>query len=236
MLHDIGFLVIVFLSNIIQVITGFAGSLLAMPASMLLIGVNQAKAILNVMGLLSCLWLTIRYHRGINIREFIKITSLMLFGMVGGMFLFQIAPLKILLYFYGTMIILIALKKLFVYRELKFPQTFMFLVILEAGVVHGMFISGGALLVIYAVTVLKNKAEFRATLSPVWVLLNSIMMVIHVRSGYFTPHVQLLTIECIVPLVGSIVIGALLYQKINQSAFLKLTYILLLVSGILLLV
>ena len=45
----------------------------------------------------------------------------------------------------------------------------MLLVILAAGVVHGMFVSGGALLVIYASGALKEKEEFRATMAMLWV-------------------------------------------------------------------
>lgn len=46
-----------------------------------------------------------------------------------------------------------------------------------------MFVSGGALLVVYAAQVLKEKEEFRATLAPVWVVLNSILLVSQVRQG-----------------------------------------------------
>lgn len=39
------FLVVVLLSNIIQAFTGFAGTMLAMPASMLLLGMEKASAV-----------------------------------------------------------------------------------------------------------------------------------------------------------------------------------------------
>ncbi len=42
------FLLTVLLSNTIQVITGFAGAMLAMPVSIRLIGLEPAKAILNI--------------------------------------------------------------------------------------------------------------------------------------------------------------------------------------------
>lgn len=47
------FFLIIFLTNIIQGITGFAGTILAMPPSLMLVGYNTAKPILNVLGLLS---------------------------------------------------------------------------------------------------------------------------------------------------------------------------------------
>lgn len=41
------FFLIVFGANIVQSITGFAGNLLSMPASILLIGIDQSSAVLN---------------------------------------------------------------------------------------------------------------------------------------------------------------------------------------------
>lgn len=40
-----------------------------------------------------------------------------------------------------------------------------------------MFLSGGALLVIYAVNALKEKSVIRATLAPVWIILNTLMLI-----------------------------------------------------------
>ena len=47
------FLLTVFLSNTIQVITGFAGAMLDMPVSIRLIGLEPAKAILNIVTMAS---------------------------------------------------------------------------------------------------------------------------------------------------------------------------------------
>lgn len=47
------FLIVLFIANIIQAITGFVGTVLAMPASMFLLGIDDAKVVLNVMALIS---------------------------------------------------------------------------------------------------------------------------------------------------------------------------------------
>lgn len=236
MLNEILFYIVAFLSNIIMVITGFAGTMLAMPPSMLLIGVNEAKAILNVMGWLSCVWVVIRDYKYIDIKKFLKIIIVMFIGMVVGIQLFKIAPMNFLLTAYAILIILIALKKLFIQKEIKVPQSLMIIVLLVAGLVHGMFVSGGSFLVVYAVTVLSDKNEFRATVSAVWVLLNGYLMFDHFMQGFFTPDVIRMTVICIIPLAASVIIGNKLHDKINQQAFLKLTYILLLIAGIMLIV
>lgn len=46
--HELLFLMIFFVTNAIMTITGFAGTMLAMPASILLLGVDDARFILNV--------------------------------------------------------------------------------------------------------------------------------------------------------------------------------------------
>lgn len=75
---------------------------------------------------------------------------LMAAGMVVGMKIFEVFPMQQLLTFYGIMIIVIALDKLFVKKQLRLPAVLMLFVIFAAGIIHGMFVSGGALLVIYA--------------------------------------------------------------------------------------
>ncbi|NDL67015.1 sulfite exporter TauE/SafE family protein [Anaerotalea alkaliphila] len=228
------FYIIVFLTNIIQAITGFAGTMLAMPASMLLIGVDEAKAVLNVLGLLASVWIAFRNRRFVDKREFAKITIFMLGGMGAGVLLFRAAPLENLLFFYGLVIIAIALKNLFMKREIRVPRGTLTLVILLAGVIHGMFISGGALLVVYAAGRFKDKSAFRATLSSVWIVLNTLLFADHWNQGFFNREVLLMTALSILPLVGGIALGNRLHGSIRQSTFLTMTYILLLVSGLLL--
>jgi len=67
------FFIILLVANAIQAITGFAGTLLAMPAAMMLIGVQQAKIVLNFIALASGLFIVFQNYRYIQLRELIKI-------------------------------------------------------------------------------------------------------------------------------------------------------------------
>ena len=51
-MNTVLFYIIIFLTNVIQGITGFAGTILAMPPSLILVGYDVAKPILNVLGIL----------------------------------------------------------------------------------------------------------------------------------------------------------------------------------------
>lgn len=166
------FFIILFAANVIQAVTGFAGTLLAMPVSIQLIGVLEAKVILNIMAFASCLWITVQNRRYIQYKILGKIILWMGIGMIIGVWIFDRVSLDFLLPCYGIFILMIALKKLLIQRELSLPGWLLTISLLAAGVIHGMFVSGGALLVVYASSVIKDKNRFRATVAPVWVILN----------------------------------------------------------------
>lgn len=124
---------------------------------------------------------------------------------------------------------LIALKNLFYKKSIQLPAVFMILVVVIAGIVHGLFLSGGLLLVIYALYAFKDKREFRATLATVWVILDAVMLINQTRLGLLNSETGLMILFALIPL--AIVLGNRLHHKINQNTFVKQTYILLLISG-----
>lgn len=227
------FQLVLFFANTVQAITGFAGTVLAMPPSTYLLGLDNAKVVLNTMAWVSGLMIAIMNYRYINWKELAKIVVFMIAGMFAGMEICRVINSdSTLLTIYGFVILAIALKNLLVKKETDLPQAALYLVLLAAGVIHGMFVSGGALLVIYAVQVLKDKNEFRATVAPVWVVLNTFMMITQYRSGLFTTeNVQLIAVS-ILPLFLATWLGGKLAQRLNQNVFLNLTYILLIISGV----
>lgn len=231
-MNNIIFFIVLFVSNAIQAITGFAGTVLAMPPSIMLIGMDNAKVVLNAMAWLSGLILAVQNYKHINYKELIKMIAFMFVGMIFGLWIYSILPADILLTIYGTVIILIALKNLFIKKNINLPKVVLICVLFMAGIMHGMFVSGGALLVIYSVRVLKNKDEFRATIAPIWVLLNTYMMIDYIRNDMVNRENIILILAGIIPLLLAIYIGNKLQKKMNQQAFLKLTYILLIISGI----
>lgn len=233
MLKEIIFILVLFASNVVQTITGFAGNMLAMPASVLCVGYDTSKAVLNVFTLTVCCFITYKNRKNIQWKILLKMCILMFSGMAVGIKLIDFFDLQVFFYIYGAMIIAIALKKLFVKGEVKLPGIFMLGVLFLAGVIHGMFVSGGALLVIYAVWALPEKDKFRATVAPVWVFLGFILMYSHYKSGLYTNENLILMLVSMVPLFISMKVGNILYDRLNQQNFLKITYILLIISGIL---
>ena len=137
---------------------------------------------------------------------------------------------------YGILLLLVAIKGLVFQKSIPLPKWMGVIVLLGAGLLHGMFLSGGSLLVIYAVAVLKEKSVIRATLAPVWLILNSFILIYDLLQRNFTPRTLVLSALCLPAAALALWIGNWLHKKIPQSFFIRLTYSLLILSGLTLLV
>ena len=238
MIRKVLFLVVVFFTNVVQCITGFAGTVLAMPFSIRLIGLDDARSILNLLGLLASVYVAATCFRDINKKEFFRMTGVMLVGMAAGIFLkryFSGNP-SLLYKILGGIVIFFAVfsaVRFYAKKEDKpLPAPVSVILLIVSGVVHGMFVCGGPLLVVYAGGKLKDKNAFRATLSAVWIVLNGIIFATDIYDGFFAlPTVKLAAVSAAV-LVFALVTGNLICKKMSRSVFLQLTYILMLISGI----
>lgn len=225
----------VFFANLIQGITGFAGNVLAMPTSVLALGVSGARESLNILAILSGAFMCVWFRRDINWKKLGRIFVLIIPGMVVGIAIYDIYPADGLLAGYALVIALIGIVNLVKKGAFLLPRWALIALVLASGVMQGMFVSGGPLLVVYAVLVLPEKKEFRATLSAVWFTLNTI---IFLQSFFFTssitPEVWGNVAIGIVPLLLGTIIGGRLQNRLNQRVFMRLTYVLLVVSGVVL--
>ena len=237
MVKNILFLLVVFLTNIIQCITGFAGTVLAMPFSVMLVGYDVAKPVLNLLGLAASVYVVATCFKHINKKELGKMTGIMLVGMAAGIWLkrFFTGNPSLLYKTLGIIVIAFALMnavKFFRNKDDKeLPEPVSVILLILSGVVHGMFVCGGPLLVTYASGKMRDKDEFRGTLSAVWILLNGILFAADIYEGYFIPSTVRLTAISVVILAGALVIGSFISKKMSRKVFLILTYILMLISG-----
>ncbi len=238
MIQDILFIIIIFLSNIIQTVTGFAGTVLAMPFSLELVGENPAKSVLNLVAMIVCLYIFIFHFKDIDWKHFLTIFLFVGLGFAAG-YLVEMIPMehKILLYVYASLIILIAIAFFFLdFSKVSLPKWLMLLFLFLGGIMHKLFVSGGPFVVVYAIHEIKDKNAFRATLSPLWLILNTILFVNHYLSGYFVMHTLILLSIGAGVTVISLILGALIAPKLSKNLFMKITCVLLLLSGVTLLI
>lgn len=105
---------------------------------------------------------------------------------------------------------------------------------LAAGVTHGLFASGGPLLVYSLTGVSLDKARFRATLISVWFSLNSLLTLIFIVDGSLLPALPRIAAFLPVVVVG-VIAGEWLHHRISEARFRIAVFLLLLLTGIALL-
>ena len=71
-MNTVLFYIIIFLTNVIQGITGFAGTILAMPPSLILVGYDVAKPILNVLGILAGVYVFVTQWKHVDWKQLEK--------------------------------------------------------------------------------------------------------------------------------------------------------------------
>lgn len=226
-----------FFAYLINGITGFAGNIFAMPVGMSTIGHDTSIAILNCTGLLASIMIAVTSFKHIVWREVVKICIIMLVFMCVGAWVNTIAPLDFLQKIYGVAILIIAVRGLFFSKKNKLlPEWMLIVIVAIAGVIQGMFVSGGSFLAIYALQKLKTKEEFRATTTAVWTVLNFTYALYGIAQGDLSGDGWLVLLVCIPLLIVATWLGGLIQKKFSQEQFVKASYILLIVVGVALLI
>lgn len=234
MISNILFILLVFFANIIQTVSGFAGAMITVPAGMHLVGLDQTRAVSNIVGLMPSVVILAKDRKAVRWREALKIILLMLVGMIAGWQLTRAVASEYLVAVYAVLIIVVALRNLLSRKAVRLAPFAEICLLLAAGVIHGMFTSGGSLLVIYCLNKFKDKTEFRATLAAAWIVLGSVLFFIHLGSGLVDSQTLWLSLVCLPALVLAIWLGNRIYHKINEKTFYRFVNILLLACGVLL--
>jgi len=227
----------VFVTHALEAVTGFGCTVLALPFVTALIGVKSAVMVLTVLAWILALYIAVTKRKNIDFRQYAIIASLMLCGLPVGIFLFRSDNLALLKTMLAVFIVLTASLQLLklsgvVRIERPLPKPVAVLLLVAAGIVHGMFSSGGPLVVLYAATALPDKGKFRATLCLLWTTLNTIIISTYLIGGTFTAPVAVETAWMLPFLFAGIIAGEKVHDKVDARTFSFIVFAMLLVTGI----
>lgn len=231
-------LIVIFVTNVIQAVTGFAGTVLAMPFTIRLIGETEAKAVLDMVAIVVCVFVAAFHYKSIKVKDFLW---MFLFTAVGFGIGFAVELLPhdgtVFLKIYGSIIMALAMLFFFVdFNKVNLPDWALALILVAGGILHKLYVSGGPLVVLYATVKFKDKDEFRANLSLMWIVLNLAMFTQYYFEGDYTfSSWILLGLGSAVSLV-SFFLGRLIAKKLPLPLFMKITYVLLFLSGLMIVV
>lgn len=237
---------VTFFTQLIEAITGFGSSVLAMPFAIAITGsVIAARTPTTLHTWLYGGWVVATDFNKILWRQYFTIMLFVLSGLPLGMLASRHLPDTMLRVVLALFMVGVSVNG--IVRDIRHTdssetsrflqphgwQMVMFCILLFlGGIIHGAFSSGGPLLIIYATIVIKEKGNFRATMCAVWFTLNSIILIEWLIRGVFKMEgifwLCLITIPFF--LVGAFT-GTLVHKRISAKNFTRFVYIILLLSG-----
>ena len=225
--------IVSFFAFTMHAITGFGGNIMVFPVLSFLYGTVAARTALNLIAWVSSISVTADCYKDISYKELRTILLWMGSGMILGILMIPyIKSDSILMFIYGIIIVGVALFKLFSKKETEFPKAALVIILILAGIVQALFVSGGAFLVIYCAQVLKDKKSFRATFTVVWLSIYTVMFFWQLFKGAYTKEVIIISISGAVPVIIASWLGSRISGRIDQKAFMLLVYIFILCVGI----
>jgi uncharacterized membrane protein YfcA len=231
---------VVFLTHALEAITGFGCTVLALPFITALFGLKSGVMTLTVLAWILALYIAISKRRDIDWKALAVILGFVVAGLPIGMYLFRSVdpgPLKKVLAAFiivasGLQLLAFAAPRL---AGKRLPKPLGFLLLFLGGIVHGMFSSGGPLVVLYASQALPDKGRFRATLCVLWATLNSIIIVSYLVSGSVTAETATRTGLMLPFLAVGIAAGEWAHHRVKPAAFKLIVFSMLLVTGFIML-
>ncbi len=228
---------VVFLSYTTQAMTGFGSTVIALTLGAHFFPLEKLLPILIALNLPQCAYMVAKHRAHVDRELLLKgILPWMGLGLLAGIGVSGMIQGTLMKKLLGGLVAASAvweLARLLGGKEhqapLPAPQFRAWLT--AAGVVHGVYASGGPLLT-YALSRLKrDKAVFRSTLMSVWLLLNVVLQVSMMAQGRWTAEVGrgVLLLLPLLPL--GIFCGEWLHQRVPEKGFRYAIQSLLVVAG-----
>ncbi len=216
---------IVFFAFVTETTVGFGSTILTVTLGAALVELNVLLPAFIPLNVLLSLWIIVKYRSELE-HEYIlrRILPPVAVGMAVGMALYRLgSPSALLLVFSGFVALMASYELMKEWRGTVSASSlsgWQSLLLLGAGgVVHGIFGSGGPLIVYVASKQLVDKAKFRATLAALWLILNVALLINFQFVGDLTIESFKITLLLLPMLILGILVGDRAHHILPQRLF-----------------
>jgi uncharacterized protein len=219
---------------------GFGGSIMTATFAALFLPIDFIVPVLVPLNLVTVGYLAIR-HRRMILKDvlFKRIMPWTFVGLPIGLALFLTVHTENLRWALGFFVMCLSVWELVLLLRgnggkargpLPWPMNAFFLC--SGGFVQGLWASGGPLIAYWASRNIAAKGDFRATLAGVWVILNTVMLIVHLAFGRINAETLRADAMLLPVLVLAIVLAERLHAKMPERIFRIAVYAILCVSGL----
>jgi uncharacterized membrane protein YfcA len=231
-------LVLIF-AHTVETVLGFGATIIALALGIFIFPLETILPVLVILGFLQSLWLVARWFKYIRWRVLLlSILPAATIGMaIGISYRTLVGNYTQLLILLGVFVMAVSLMEIIlIYRTRAagggLPWYLGWPILIGGGIFHGIFASGSPLIIYYSSRELKEPAEFRATISMLWLILAVVLIVNLYSIGQINVN-TLATTGIVLPgLILGIIFGS--RMTFRTLVFKVLIYALLFVAGLLL--
>jgi uncharacterized protein len=233
------FAAIVGLAFFTEAIVGFGATVLSITFVGLWLPIEAILPVLVPVNMVLSLALVVRGARQVDVRLLLRrVGPLVALGTVAGLGLFQRGSGGGLALAFALFVIVLALVELVALRRASdvsrppmgaLPASALLLL---GGVVHGIFGSGGPLVVYVAGREIDDKARFRATLAALWLALNGALVASYARSGMLNRETLRASLWLLPAVPLALVAGEWVHRRVAVRPFRTAVWSLLLFGGL----
>lgn len=228
----------IFVAYTLEAITGFGSIVVALSLGALLVPIASLLPVLVPLSVAMSGTMAWRYRALIDRPLLVRVVLPgMLLGTLAGYGLQPLLDAVLMKKIFGLIIIWFATRELWRMRHASpvpaRPVWLVRLITVFAGVSHGLFASGGPLLVYAMAGQALDKSRFRATLAMVWFALNTVLSAAYLWDGTLLPALPQVALYLPLLLVG-VWLGEKLHHRVSEQQFRAAIFVLLLGTGTLL--
>jgi len=225
-------LLIFFISAILQGLTGFGFSILAVPLITLFISPKTAVPVLLIYSMIINIVVLYSTRKAVNLKKIWILLAAGIISMPLGTYLLVIMNENLLKVFIGLMILIFGTLLLIGFRK-EFPneKRAMIPVGLISGILGGSISISGPPIILFLSNQNADKNTFRGNLAAYFFILNIFTVPVYYFSGLLTNEVWNYSITFLPGLLIGVFLGNLFSHKIKDDHFRRLTLILLILMG-----
>ncbi len=230
---------IVAVAYMVGATTGFGSSIIALTVAAHIFPLDFLIPVIIPINLAATTYIAWRHFSDIDWQIFLKrIVPLTLIGQPVGMAVFYMVNVDGLKWTYGVFVLCLSIFELsqalkmdanLPVRPMKSRWSFAWLI--SGGFIQGLWVSGGPLIGYWAARNIHDKHIFRSTLTALWLLLNSILLVTHLISGKINAETGRVSAWMLIPLAVGLFMGERLHDRLPQRSFKLLVYAVLVFAG-----
>ena len=220
----------------VEAMTGFGSIVISLSLGALLLPIPALLPVLVPLNIVMTGYLALKYRRHIDLPTLLRVVlPLMALGTLAGYALRPWLDEDLLKHLFGLLVVWFAARALWASLNAQHaparPTWWTRLWTFVAGITHGLFASGGPLLVYALAGVDLDKARFRATLVVVWFTLNAALTLAFALDGSLGPALGHIALYLPLLLLG-VLAGERLHDRIDELRFRRVVYVVLLVAGL----